>query len=66
MSSSVDNLSPKQKFTGLKKPEVKAVMPPLIKPKNNNDSWKIDNSWKFMCKYYTNFRLIYAKFMLFA
>ncbi|XP_060531788.1 protein sprint isoform X4 [Cylas formicarius] len=49
MSSSVDNLSPKQRFMGLRKPEVKPVQPPLIRPMiNNNESWQIDNSWKFV------------------
>ncbi|XP_031341576.1 protein sprint isoform X3 [Photinus pyralis] len=47
ISSSVDNLSPKQKLSALKKPEVKAVQPPLVKPRVN-DTWQIDNSWKFM------------------
>ncbi|KAF2889894.1 hypothetical protein ILUMI_16279, partial [Ignelater luminosus] len=47
ISSSVDNLSPKQKVTALKRPEVKAVQPPLVKPRVN-DTWQIDNSWKFV------------------
>ncbi|KAF5308871.1 hypothetical protein FQR65_LT00571 [Abscondita terminalis] len=47
ISSSVDNLSPKQKLSALKRPEVKAVQPPLVKPRAN-DTWQIDNSWKFM------------------
>lgn len=47
ISASVDNLSPKQRFMGIKKPEVKPVQPPLVKPRIN-DSWQIDNGWKFM------------------
>ncbi|KRT83453.1 hypothetical protein AMK59_4140 [Oryctes borbonicus] len=47
MSSSVDNLSPKQKLLGIKKPEVKPVLPPSIKPKVA-DTWQVDNSWKFV------------------
>lgn len=51
ISSSVDNLSPKQRFLGLKKPEAKPVLPPFIKPKNNgNDTWQVDNGWKFVSK----------------
>ncbi|XP_008191541.1 protein sprint isoform X3 [Tribolium castaneum] len=46
MSSSADNLSPKQRFPGLRKPEVKPVQPPLIKTRVN-DSWQIDNGWTF-------------------
>nr|XP_022912808.1 protein sprint isoform X2 [Onthophagus taurus] len=46
MSSSVDNLSPKPRIS-IKKPEVKPVMPPCIKPKNT-DTWQVDNSWKFV------------------
>ncbi|CAG9767018.1 unnamed protein product [Ceutorhynchus assimilis] len=51
MSSSVDNLSPKQRFLGLKKPEAKAVLPPFIKPKmagGSSDIWQVDNGWKFV------------------
>ncbi|KAF7281801.1 hypothetical protein GWI33_004236 [Rhynchophorus ferrugineus] len=49
MSSSVDNLSPKQKLIGLKRPEAKPVLPPYIKSKlGGNESWQLDNSWKFM------------------
>lgn len=49
----MDNLSPKQKATALRKPEVKVVMPPSLAGKANagngtNDSWQIDNGWKFM------------------
>ncbi|KAI4463063.1 rab gdp/gtp exchange factor [Holotrichia oblita] len=47
MSSSVDNLSPKQRMTGIRKPEVKPVLPPSIKPKIT-DTWQVDNSWKFV------------------
>lgn len=52
LSSSVDNLSPKQRATALRKPEVKPVMPPFVGGKINtaNDSWQIDNGWKFMSK----------------
>ncbi|RZC41803.1 sprint, partial [Asbolus verrucosus] len=46
MSSSADNLSPKQRFIGLRKPEVKPVQPPSIKTRIN-DSWQIDNGWTF-------------------
>lgn len=49
MSSSVDNLSPKQRLTGIRKPEVKPVLPPSIKPKIT-DTWQVDNSWKFVGK----------------
>lgn len=49
ISASVDNLSPKQRFVGIKKPEVKPVQPPSVKPRIN-DSWQIDNGWKFMSK----------------
>lgn len=45
----MDNLSPKQRFVGIKKPEVKPVQPPSVKPRIN-DSWQIDNGWKFMSK----------------
>ncbi|KAL1509626.1 hypothetical protein ABEB36_004335 [Hypothenemus hampei] len=49
ISSSVDNLSPKQRFLGLRRPEAKPVLPPFIKPKiNGNDSWQVDNGWKFL------------------
>lgn len=49
MSSSVDNLSPKQRFLGLRKTEIKPVLPPFVKPKlYANESWQVDNSWKFM------------------
>lgn len=47
MSSSADNLSPKQRFTGLKKPEVKPVLPPSISKPKPNDSWQVDNGWTF-------------------
>lgn len=47
LSSSVDNLSPKLKIRALKKPEIKPVLPPTLN-QQNNDTWKIDNGWKFM------------------
>ncbi|XP_063927550.1 protein sprint isoform X4 [Zophobas morio] len=46
MSSSVDNLSPKHRFPGLRKPEAKPVLPPSIKTKAS-DNWQIDNGWTF-------------------
>ncbi|XP_066150243.1 protein sprint [Euwallacea fornicatus] len=49
MSSSVDNLSPKQRFMVLRKPDAKPVLPPFIKPKSNGgDTWQVDNGWKFV------------------
>ncbi|CAH0561513.1 unnamed protein product [Brassicogethes aeneus] len=43
MSSSVGNLSPKQRIMPSKKP----VLPPFNKQRAN-DSWQVDNGWKFM------------------
>ncbi|XP_048526431.1 protein sprint isoform X5 [Dendroctonus ponderosae] len=49
MSSSVDNLSPKQRFLGLRRPEAKPVQPPFIKPKvSTSETWQVDNGWKFL------------------
>ncbi|XP_050304173.1 protein sprint isoform X2 [Anthonomus grandis grandis] len=49
ISSSVDNLSPKQKFLGLRRPDLKPVLPPLVKPKpSNQETWQVDSSWKFV------------------
>lgn len=56
ISASVDNLSPKQRFLGIKKPEVKPVQPPSLKPRMN-DSWQIDNGWKFMSKCFVRSKL---------
>ncbi|XP_017783155.1 PREDICTED: protein sprint [Nicrophorus vespilloides] len=44
ISSSVDNLSPKQRL--IKRPELKPVMPPSLKPRPND--WQLDNTWKFL------------------
>jgi hypothetical protein len=46
MSSSADNLSPKQRLPALRKPEAKPVQPPSIKTRGN-DSWQVDNGWTF-------------------
>lgn len=65
MSSSVDNLSPRQRgnayplisppnsttaastAAALKRPDVKHVPPPIVKPRLN-DTWQLDNGWRFM------------------
>lgn len=47
-SSSVDNLSPTQRLlSSLKRPDVKPIMPPSVKPRTN-DTWQLDNGWKFV------------------
>lgn len=54
LSSSVDNISPKSRVLGPKRPEIKPVLPPMVKARINNsktsNTWTIDNSWRFIGK----------------